>query len=153
MYIRNVFLGLCFISLVLVSCAPKVYSPGIVSYEESRGKNIIVLRSDEYGSTSDEATLNAEKAAIKQMIFEGVANSSLSRGMTTEGRDIEKEHQQYFSNFFDQNGYRKFVTCSEVIKSEDLGRKKFHNTIKVCIAYENLRKDLEKNDIIKKLGF
>jgi len=50
--------------ILLASCSPKIYVPGIVSYIKSEGNEVIILKADEYGKTKDLATLSAEKNAI-----------------------------------------------------------------------------------------
>jgi hypothetical protein len=149
---KTFFLWVIF--LLLSSCAPKLYQTGIVSFVESEGNEIIILKSDDFGKTKEIATSNAEKLAIKQLIFEGVSGSPLNDPITREGRSLMEKHPNYFNQLFDKNGYRKFINCSELISSELLKSKKsFHNTVKVCIAYRNLRMDMEKNGVINKLGF
>jgi hypothetical protein len=139
--------------ILLASCSPKIYAPGIVSYIKSEGNEVIILKADEYGKTKDLATLSAEKNAIKQLIFEGVSGSPINDPMSPDGRKLMEQHPDYFNQLFEKNGFRKFVTCSELISSEIVDRKTYHNTVKVCIAYRNLRLDMEKNGVIKKFGF
>ena len=156
-YLRmNQYITRSLILIILVgaiSCSPKVLTPGLVKHVKSDGREIIEVNSDEYGKTSYQATMNAEKLAIKQLIYYGLAGSPLADPMTKESDMESDKNKKYFENLFANNGYRKFITCSNVLKSEEISKSKYHNTVHCCIAYRNLRMDLEKNGVIKKLGF
>jgi hypothetical protein len=152
-FLLNVVIQAVALSLVFVSCSPKVYPPGIVSYVKSEGNEVIVLKTDEYGNSKDIATLNAEKYAVKQLIFEGVAGSPINDPMSPDGRRVMDQYPDYFNQLFKNNGFRKFVTCSELISSQMIDKNTYHNTVKVCVSYRNLRLDMEKNGVIKKFGF
>jgi hypothetical protein len=146
-------LTILLIGLTISSCSRHFAVPGTVKHMKSGGVEITEVKSDEYGKSSEDATANAEKAAIKQFIFYGVAESPLADPMTTEGISLLDKHKEYFNRLFENNGYRKFITCSTVLTSEKIKNTKYHNTVHCCIAYRNLRMDLEKNGVIKKLGF
>jgi hypothetical protein len=141
------------LGIIIFGCNTTSLLPGVVRHLQSNGTEIIEVKSDEYGESLEEATSNAEKAAIKQLIFYGLAESPLSDPMTKEGIELLDKHEGYFNELLVNNGYRKFITCSNVLTSEKIHRTMYHNTVHCCVAYRNLRMDLEKNGVIKKLGF
>jgi hypothetical protein len=138
--------------LTVISCSQKSWPEGIVKHIKSDSWEVIEVQSDAYGKSYNLATSNAEKLAIKRLIFSGIAESSQRDPMYTKSSNNDN-NQKYFNQLFENNQYKKFITCSKIVNSKELSRNKFHNTIHCCISYRSLRIEMENKAIIKKLGF
>jgi hypothetical protein len=137
--------------LLVISCSPKTTQHGLVSYVNSNGKETIKVKADDYGKSEKEARTNAEKLAINTLLNFGITGSEVNSPMI--GNNVDKAtKEEYLKKLFTNDRYRGFLTCSEnfqVVKEKRV----YHATLNCCISYRALRKDLEDNNIIKKLGF
>lgn len=107
------------------------------------------------GKTYSDALSNAKRYALKQVIFNGVANtesSILAKPLVTEV-NAEEKYQNFFNAFFADNGaYKKFATSQDKKKGSD---KKNDDKISVRITstVRVLRADLKdyliNNNILK----
>ena len=144
--IRILFFYLFF----FVGCSPKLIQHGLVSYVNSNGKETIKVKSDDYGKSEKEAVSNAEKLAINTLLNVGITGSEVNSPMI--GINVAKtSKEEYLKKLYTNDRYRSFLTCSEnvqVVKEKRV----YHATLNCCISYRALRKDLEDNNIIKKLG-
>jgi hypothetical protein len=148
----NIFSKLLFALIILTSCSPKVLQQGIVSYLNSSGKESIIVKSDDYGKSEKEATSNAEILAIKTLLFNGISESEVNTPMITFEEAHKQTTKDYINKLFNNDRYKAFLSCSETIESHQ-EKKTFHVKVKCCISYRLLRKDLEANNIIPKIGF
>lgn len=148
----NIFSKLLFALIILTSCSPKVLQQGMVSYLNSSGKESIVVKSNDYGKSEKEATSNAEILAIKTLLFNGISESEVNTPMITFEEANKQTTKDYIDKLFNNDRYKAFLSCSETIESHQ-EKKTFHVKVKCCISYRLLRKDLESNNIIPKIGF
>ncbi len=110
-----------------------------------------------YGSNVDEATFNAKRNAIHAAIFRGLpsaANTNATPAICSEPNAMSL-HKAYFDNFFTSE-YQQYVNISTdgVASAEDKVKMKggFEVKIYVQIMFDNLRKRLEQDGIVKALA-
>jgi hypothetical protein len=146
------YISLILLSFCLSSCSNVIVKHGMVSYLYSSGKESIVVKSNDYGKSEKEATSNAEILAIKTLLFNGISESEVNTPMITFEEANNQTTKDYINNLFNNDRYKAFLSCSETIESHQ-EKKTFHVKVKCCISYRLLRKDLEANNIIPKIGF
>lgn len=110
-----------------------------------------------YSRNPNIAIEQAKKNAVHSIIFRGFAGKQGVSGQKPLANiSDEQTHKEYFDNFFKNGLYNNFVSLSGdgVVKAED--RLKVHNEYKmgvvVSVNVQSLRKELEKQGIIKPLG-
>ena len=99
----------------------------------------------------------AKKNAIKGVLFKGVSDSGRMKGrkaLVTDGYD---NHKDYFDSFFDEAKYAKFarVAMNSYVEQNSLIKvDKLYKIGKiVVISYNDLRKQLETDKIVKGLNY
>lgn len=149
--------SLCIIlTIVLSSCASveKVNLPkrgDITFVSESDGTTTIrvVAAAESY----DDAVKEAEVYAIEQIFFRGLANSQQRMPMIGTGESSEKiKNKAFFDVLFEKNRYKSFVPESKTVGSVKYGQGVQVEMI-VTVDQRSLRRDLESNGIIRKLGY
>ena len=149
--LRYLFLFLFLIPWV-VTCA---IAQDKVNFQ-SEADNIITLRVTAYGKKAENAIVNAERAAIQAILFRGIPGSKIVSNplVGTDEIEIQKEHSDYFSSFFQNGRYRSFVLSNVPVSDfgKDITKKKCI-TVDVKINIQGLRIDLEKQGVIRKFGF
>lgn len=112
-----------------------------------------------YGKKVDQAVVQAKKNAVAAAIFRGYPGSASANATPPLCKDpnAEENNLEYFEKFFETGGkYLQFVnlTTDGVPAGQD--RLKIKGGYKVAIyaqvMYDNLRRQLEADGIIKKLG-
>ena len=91
-------------------------------------------------------------AALNVAMFDGIEGTSFSKPLLEDGVNTSiSNNPNYFNPFYDYR-YQDFIqSCTMVSKFKKADKKKGTSyTIEIKIL--NLRKDLEKNQIRKKLG-
>lgn len=149
--------SLCIIlTTVLSSCASveKVNLPkrgDITFVSESDGTTTIrvVAAAESY----DDAVKEAEVYAIEQIFFRGLANSQQRMPMIGTGESSEKiKNKAFFDVLFEKNRYKSFVPESKTVGSVKYGQG-VQVEMLVTVDQRSLRRDLESNGIIRKLGY
>lgn len=149
--------SLCIIlTIVLSSCASveKVNLPkrgDITFVSESDGTTTIrvVAAAESY----DDAVKEAEVYAIEQIFFRGLANSQQRMPMIGTGESSEKiKNKAFFDVLFEKNRYKSFVPESKTVGSVKYGQG-VQVEMLVTVDQRSLRRDLESNGIIRKLGY
>ncbi len=119
-----------------------------------------------YSTKQDIAALQAKKNAVHAVIFKGFAGNRKAgcpaQSPMTRNSNLEQEQAAYFKEFFSDHGkYMKYVNLAtgegsqskDVIKIKRKGKKDLYKVgVTVVIMYSQLRKDLEKDDIIQSLN-
>ncbi len=112
-----------------------------------------------FGKKVDQAVVQAKKSAVAAAIFRGIPGCSTAMPTPAICSDpnAEENHQAYFENFFATGGpYLKFVnmTTDGVPSGTDCLQVKggYKVAIYAQIMYDNLRKQLEADGIVKKLN-
>jgi hypothetical protein len=152
----NYSLMLLFIVAMLLGCAKKTvpienYVTPIVTSKSAQG--VIYLSASGYAKTKEAATQIALRYALDEIIFRGVANSSVKRPLINEPGAREK-HDLYFRRFFADGG--PYVNYGKIIRVDPLKTVRFKNGfqifIDVEINYDALQRDLQSAGIIGKFG-
>ncbi len=122
----------------------------------SDGTGTLSLRVTAYGKKAKEAVENAERAAIKTILFRGVPGSNqVENPLIGINEDkIQKEHKNYFKELFDESRYRSFILSNVPVSqfSKDVTKKKCI-TVDIKVNLQALRSDLEHHKVIRKFGF
>lgn len=108
------------------------------------------------------ATEQAKKNAVHGMIFKGVADKAGIKGKKPLVADVtmEEKHAEFFKNFFAEGGeYMKYVayTTSGQVGAGDVMKvskksREYKVGVVVTVQYDQLRKRLEQEGIVKKLN-
>ncbi len=158
---RNVIFRLF---MVLLACAAfssvgqaKSKDEPIVYYIESAGTGAA-------GTYLVQVTATAKKAAVSDddlcyfavhgVLFRGFQDGTYGSQKPLAGSALaETEHKEFFDNFFSGGAYRTYVTMvsgsRRVVKTAD---KRYRVTATVTVQKSQLRKDLEKQGIVKALN-
>lgn len=112
-----------------------------------------------YGKKVDDAIVQAKKNAVYACIFRGLPASSTANATPAICRDANayKANQDYFDNFFQTAGpYIDFVnmTTDGVPSGQDRlkVKKGYKVAIYVQVMFDNLRKKLEADGVVKGLS-
>ena len=112
-----------------------------------------------YGKKVDQAVVQAKKNAVAAAILRGYPGSASANATPALMKDpnAEENNIEYFEDFFETGGkYLKFVnlTTDGVPAGQDRLKVKggYKVAIYVQVMYHNLRKQLEADGVIKKLG-
>lgn len=114
-----------------------------------------------YGKKSEDAVRNAKELAVACAIFRGFPAASNGKAaktppIVTDSNAAEK-HQAFFENFFAPGGkYLQYVNLSTDAppSGQDrikVNKKTYKVGVVVSIAFDELRKDLEKEGIARSL--
>lgn len=152
-------------TLILGSCSKKVYTapaPKMMknpySISEVISHNVqgaVVLRGvgDETQDGKDAAVKLAHKKALQQLFYLGYVGTDFKNPMIREGQMIENTHKAFFDKFWD-NGYERFITgTTSTFYSCKVENNCTTAVSEFTVNYNMLRKELENNKIIKKIGF
>lgn len=119
----------------------------------STTNDVCTLRSVGYGRKARAAAKDAELAALKAILFTGVADTKYRMPLVTEDRaGVEDQYKSFFDDFYD-GGYKDFVASSVIVSpfgKNELKQKCI--TVDVCIRVRQLRAYLENNGIVRKFG-
>ena len=103
--------------------------------------------------SEDVAKLNA----VKGVLFKGVSDSGRMKGRKALVEDGYENHQDYFDNFFKEGKYAKYsrVALNNYVEQNSLIKVgKLYKIGKiVVISYNELRKQLETDKVIKGLDY
>ena len=99
----------------------------------------------------------AKMNAIKGVLFKGVSDSGRMKGRKALVEDGYENHQDYFDDFFKESKYAKYsrVALNNYVEQNSLIKVgKLYKIGKiVVISYNDLRKQLETDKIIKGLDY
>ena len=141
-----------FLFFALYSCkSSKQYQiSNIVLMSENKGE--VTLKA--ITSKNDKSIEEAQKFAMKTILFKGIANSnSLNVPLIPNENQTLSEHKDYFNNFFEKGFYKTFFLYSHEndLSKNVRGKKELDVIMKINI--NALRRDLEQNNIIRKFGY
>jgi len=107
-----------------------------------------------YDKKPDRATVKAKKNAVAVCVYKGAAGVDVLPALVTD--DIATKHEAFFNKFFETGGeYLSYVALSNDASGTDQIRIKrgyYKVGIVAAVMYDKLRKRLENEGIIKKLG-
>lgn len=161
----KLFLVLGFITIVLIGCsspAPVVknntlkknlYSTSEFVSHDTQG--IVTLRgvSDEVNSR-EEGIKGAHKKAIRHLFYIGFPGTDMKNPMIQKGQIVESQNPAFFNDFWN-SGYQQYIVTNTdeffACSSNAAGCMVGVSTFK--LNYNILRRDLERNKILNKIGF
>lgn len=110
-----------------------------------------------YGKKPEDAVIQAKLNAVHAVIFKGIfagAGGCMKRPLVSDP-NTEEKNQDYFDTFFKPNGeYLSYIATSGegVRESIKVDKKTYKVAISVSVQHSALRKKLEADGIVKKLG-
>lgn len=147
----KVFAILMSMLLAPISIAAQNADYRIVSTESVQSLSV-KIRLVVYCKDKKYVDAEAQKAALRVIMFDGCPNTQYIKPLLEEGqRTSEQNNSYYFGDLFD-NRFKDFVSnvtsLSKFKKADDKKGTEYEITVKASL----LRKDLEKNNIRKKIG-
>ncbi|WP_418512121.1 hypothetical protein [Corallibacter sp.] len=162
---KNIYLLSILVTILVTSCRsglqsselPELsvnpYSTSQLIEHDTQGIVTLLGSSDEFRVKQD-AIDNAQKKAIRHLLYIGFPGTDMKNPMIKKGKRVETENKAFFDQFY-KSGYKQYITSNQVeyFDCED--------AIKQCITaastfklnYNLLRRDLERNKILNKIGF
>ena len=144
-------------TIIMVACLfPHHVHAQFVSYRllgyDQVSSSIVRLSIIVYGKDKKTIDADAMKVALNVAMFDGISGSSFSKPLLDDGLNTSMEKYPEFFNDFYNYRYEDFIqSCNMISKFKKADKNKgTHYSIEIKIL--NLRKDLEKNQIRKKLG-
>lgn len=141
-----------FAACLLTACNSPKTMTGEVNFAAASEPGTLLVHAAGYGSTQQEALINAEQNAFNNLIFKGIPGSQYRLPMVGNDAGIRKTHEKYFQNLIDQKGYKAFMMSSEPgsFKARK-GAKNLLATVKINV--DALRRDMEQQNVLRKLGY
>lgn len=132
--------------------------PAVVRHEVSKADvsvetepGTVWVKASGYGKDESSAVHDAQMAAVKQLLFQGIPGTAWNLPMVPNESISKRDHAVFYREFLEQKGYRDFIMSSSstpLTKVE--GTKRLDSTIKLNV--QAMRMHLEKNNIIRKFG-
>lgn len=156
------FFPLIIIAILFAGCSVKVANPYSISeFITHDTQGILTLRgvSDEFDSNNKDAgkpiaLADAHKKAIQHLFYMGFPGTDFKNPLITKGIAVETSNKAFFDQFW-KTGYKQYVT-NNTAQYYGCEKKKSKCTKAVStfkLNYNILRRDLERNKIINKIGF
>lgn len=136
-------------ALMLVGCTKRVnptmgsFIPTETKFMNNIGDGSIVVRAWGFGATTEDARNQAQKQALRDIIFKGVnvnGNAMLSKPLVTE-LNAEQKYQAFFNAFFAENGdWTRFVSAQDDLtkkrnkRTDETWQKTESATVRVHVA-------------------
>lgn len=106
-----------------------------------------------YSKNKKTVTQEAQYAAIRTILFDGCPDSQYNKKPLLENGEqtAMQQHPSYFNNLYN-NRISDFILSSEALSKFKKADKKKATLYKIEVKALQLRKDLEKNNIRKRMG-
>lgn len=105
--------------------------------------------------TTNDAILSAQKRALEKLFFLGFPGTDFKQPMiaNTTQSTAEQQHSAFFTSFWN-GGFQQFITSQtpKTYKCKNTTNC-YTATSTFTINYNALRKELERNNVIRKMGF
>ena len=113
---------------------------------------MVWIQSTGFGKKEVVAQLDAEKAAMETLVFQGGGCKQCAMTVGADESASRKDHADFYAGFCDQQGFRAFVNKTQTTEAltKFKGGKKMGT--RVLVDVNGLRKHLEDKGIIKKFG-
>ncbi|MCD4730648.1 MAG: hypothetical protein K8R74_08615 [Bacteroidales bacterium] len=123
-----------------------------VNFLQKESQGTITVRSVGKAKKLNDAIVKAEQNVFDVLLFRGIPETDVSTPMITDEGEAKANNQDFFNQFFDGYGYKKFIMSS--IESSPPSKKKGVRTVTLDIKVniQSLRKELENSGIIRKFG-
>ena len=157
------FRVLCSIMLVLMVAGlagcrtaeppPVLPQTAEVTYLGSFDQGTLSVRAIGYGKRVDEAVRAAEETAFWTLLFRGIPGSNQAQALVADMTEQQAEQTSYFQAFFTEGRYQTFMVESALAEASDRVKKTGRAVVEVTINLHALRRDLERNGVIRRFGF
>ncbi|MFT5386566.1 MAG: hypothetical protein ACI8VT_004485 [Saprospiraceae bacterium] len=148
------FMFLLALAILPTGCSKQAIQTAGVHYVGNQNKSI-TLTSTGFGKNKKDAIFNAEKNAFDVLLFKGVPGSPYEKPIVTTPESTTKsKNANFFKGFYDEYGYKGFVTNSRIISpgSKDKQTNKIMAGVEITINVPSLRRNLEQQGITQKFG-
>ncbi len=108
-----------------------------------------------YAKKEQDAIVKAKKQAVAACIFKGVTGGGIVIKPIVDKTDIADKYEDYFDDFFKTGGkYLQFITVTTDATGKDKAKvgRGYKIGLTVSVMYDALRKELENEGIVEKLG-
>jgi len=124
-----------------------------VNFLQKETQGTMTVRSIGKAKKLKDAVMQAEVNVFDVMLYRGLPETDVSTPLISDESEAKAVNPNYFQQFFDGFGYKKFIMSS--VESSPVTKKKgVHSaTLDIKVNIKALRKDLENNGIIRKFGF
>ncbi len=132
--------------------AHAVHAATIDDASLSAPTGMVWIQSTGFGKKEVIAQLDAEKAAMETLVFQGIAGTQFSMPLVADESTSRRDHAEFYAGFFEQQGFRAFVSKTQKMSGlvKFKGGKKMDT--RMLVDVNGLRKHLEDKGIIKKFG-
>ncbi len=113
---------------------------------------MVWIQSTGFGKKEVIAQLDAEKAAMETLVFQGIAGTQFAMPLVADESVSRKDHADFYTGFFDQQGFRAFVNKTETTESLTKFKGGRKMGTRILVDVNGLRKHFEDKGIIKKFG-
>lgn len=152
---KNIITILAMVTTMAIIYSSPLYSQTVnykVINTEMYSSANVTLKLIVYGKSKKTIDHDAQCAALKVVLFSGCPNTTFTKALMEDGEKTSAEkYSQYFENLYNVR-YSDFIESCEAISAFKRGDKKKGTEYSVVVKVLNLRKDLEKNGIKRKLG-
>lgn len=143
------------VAFALVSCRsapPAAPKTAEVIYLGRQAPGTMTVESVGYGSDVEQALRHAEESAFEVLLFRGLPGSPQRNALVVPGETDQRTHARYFDDLLRGGRYATFMTESRM-QGDPRKTGRLHRVIVAITINENaLRKDLERNGIIRSFG-
>ena len=123
----------------------------IVSYEIGNDKNTAVVKLDIEVKNKKLLEQESTNTVLGIIMFEGLPGTKFSKPLLSEGANtMQSEFPEYFNSLYNERG-KDFVTNFKMLSDFKKGPNKM-TQIEITVKVMQLRKNLEKNKLIKHIG-
>lgn len=147
------FCGLAAALTLVAACNSSKTMTGEVNFLSATEPGTVYVSAGGYGLTKPEAIANAERNAFNCLIFRGVPGSQYRQPMVSDENAARKAHGRYFQQLIEGDGYRAFLMSSEIRSDFQVRRHRNNLTSAIKINVDALRRDMENQNVIRKLGY
>lgn len=124
----------------------------VVVSSEIESSAIIKLQIKTFCQEKDFVDAEAQCAAIRAVMFDGISNTTFHKPLLTDGeKTMINKYPSYFNNLYTER-YVDFIAGYQAISKFKKADKDKSTLYEVRVKVLSLRKDLEKNNIKKHFG-
>lgn len=124
----------------------------VVVHSELESASVVKLQIKIFSTNKKTVDVEAQCAAIRYILFDGVPNTPYQKPMLSDGeKTLTKKYPAYFNTLF-SDSYSDFIlNYSMLSKFKKAGDDK-STLYEIKVKILQLREDLEKNNIRKQIG-
>ena len=119
---------------------------------EVESTNIVILQIKTYCQDKDAVDAEAQCAAIRATIFDGIPNTKFHKPLLTDGeKTMINKYPSYFNGLY-ADRYTDFIANYKMLSKFKKADKNKSTLYEIKVKVFPLRKDLEQNNIKKQFG-